>query len=356
MECYNKIIITKNIDLKLYPGGILADCGKCQNCIMNRRTEKAIRFIHEAEARKWKTYFLTFTYDDKNVYRNEKGYLSLNRNWVRKQRDKIYSVLYRKYIKSGKRKEYHKQYKYMIKGEYGENGTERPHYHIMLTIGRYASKIIHLFIKYFQGGRYEVEEAESTKAVFYTAGYTAKKLEWKKGYDDIEPEFLMLSRGLGKEWVLKNSENLKYLKYIMIPTKSGVSKHKIPKIYIEWLYRQKLWTLEDVEEYKETAQEKIKKQKKRLYEEVIEPVHKRITGKNYDPLEDITIHDTKLQFETMNGIQHDTYYNYTDGTGQLRNSILETWVKGRNRVLKSIAEKRALEYKIKKDSKYVEYV
>ena len=323
--------------------------------LQERRTEKAIRFIHEAEARKWKTYFLTFTYDDKHIYRNEKGYISLNKNWVRKQRDKIYSVLYRKYIKSGKRKEYHKQYKYMIKGEYGENGTERAHYHIMLTIGKYASKIIHLFIKYFQGGRYEVEEAESARAVFYTAGYTAKKLEWKKGYDDIEPEFLMLSRGLGKEWVLKNSENLKYLKYIMIPTRTGVSKHKIPSIYIEWLYREKLWTLDDVEEYKETAQEKIKKQKKRLYEEVIEPVHQRLTGKKYDPEEDITIHDTKLQFETMNGIQHDTYYNYTDGTGQLRNSILETWVKGRNRVLKSIAEKRALEYKIKKDSKYVKY-
>lgn len=355
MECYNKIIITKNIDLKKYKGGILADCGKCQNCIMNRRTEKAIRFIHEAETRKGKTYFLTFTYDDKNVYRNELGYLSLNKDWVRKQRDKIYSKLYRKYIKSGKRKEYHKAYKYMIKGEYGENGTERPHYHIMLILTKYASKIIHLFIEAFKGGRYEVEEAESIKAIFYTAGYTAKKLEWKKGYDNIEPEFLIMSRGLGKDWALQNSEYLKGLKYIQIPTRTGVSKHKIPRIYIEWLYKYKKWTLDDVDEYRETAQEKIKKQKRKLYEEIIEPLHKKLTGKNYDPEEDVTINETPYKFETMTGEIHDTYYNYIDITGQLRNSILETWVKGRNRVLKSKAEKKALEYKLKKDSKYVEH-
>lgn len=356
MECYNKIIITKNIDLKKYQGGILADCGKCQNCIMNKRTEKAIRFIHETETRKWKTYFLTFTYDDKNIYKNEKGYLSLNKNWVRKQRDKIYSTLYRRYIKSGKRKEYHKQYKYMIKGEYGENGTERPHYHVMLTIGKYASKIIHLFIKYFQGGRYEIEEAESIKAVFYTAGYTAKKLEWKKGYDNIEPEFLIMSRGLGKDWALENSEYLKELKYIQIPTKNGISKHKIPRIYTEWLYRYGKWSLEDVDAYRENAQEKIKKQKKRLYEEIIEPIHKRITGKKYNTEEDITINNTKYTFESATYGYHNTYYNYIDATGQLKNSILETWVLGRNRVLKSKAEKKALEYKIRKESKYVKYI
>ena len=356
MECYNKIIITKNIDLNKYPGGILVDCWKCQNCIMNNRTEKAIRFIHEAESREWETYFLTFTYDDEHIYRNEYGIPSLNKKWTRKQRDKIYSYFYRKYRKSGKRKEYHKQYKYMIKGEYGENGTERPHYHIMLMIGKYASKIIHQFIKHFKGGRYKVEKAESIKAVFYTAGYTAKKLDWKKGHDNVEPEFLIMSRGLGKEWALKNSEYLKELKYIQIPTRNGVSKHKIPRIYIEWLYREKKWTLEDVDNYRENVQEKVKKQKKRLYEEIIEPLHERLTGKKYNPEDDITINDTKYTFESPVYGHHHTYYNYIDGTGQLKNSILETWVLGKNRVIKSKAEKRALEYKLKKDSKYVKYI
>lgn len=356
MECYNKIVITKNINLNKYPGGILVDCGKCQNCAINRRTEKAIRFIHETESRGWDTYFLTFTYDDKNIYKNEEGYYSLNIKWVRKQRDKIYSKLYRKYIRSRKRKEFHKQYKYMIKGEYGENGTERPHYHIVLMVGKYASKIIHLFIKYFQGGRYQVEKAESIRAIFYTAGYTAKKLEWKKGYEHAEAEFLIMSRGLGKEWVLKNSEYLKELKYIQIPTRTGIQKHKIPRIYIEWLYRYKKWSLEDVDAYKENSQEKIKKQKKRLYEEIIEPLHEKLTGKKYNPEEEVTINDTKYTFESAVYGHHHTYYNYITAEGQLKNSILETWVLGRNRVIKSKAEKRALEYKIKKDSKYVKYI
>lgn len=355
MECYNKIIITKNIDLKKYKGGILVDCGKCQNCVVNKRTEKSIRFVHEAETKKWEQYFLTFTYDEKNVYRNEKGYRSLNKKWVRKQRDKIYSKLYRKYIKSNKKKEYHKQYKYMIKGEYGEEGTKRPHYHIMLAVGKYTSKIIHYFIKYFKGGKYDVQKAESIKATFYTAGYTAKKLGKQTENDDIEQEFLICSRGMGKDWALKNSEYLKHLQYIQIPTKTGVLKHKIPRIYIEWLYRHKKWSLDDVDEYREKMQEKLKKQKEKLYKEIIEPIHQKLTGKKYDTEDDITINDTKYKFTTPDGFVHNTYYNYITVEGQLRNSILETWVRGRNQVLKSKAERKALEYKIKKGQKYVEY-
>ena len=66
-------------------------------------------------------------------------------------------------------------YKYMIAGEYGENGTQRPHYHMILMIKDSYKYILSQFRKRFKNGRYDEQEAISTNSIYYTAGYTQKK-------------------------------------------------------------------------------------------------------------------------------------------------------------------------------------
>ena len=241
----------------------------------------------------------------------------------------------------------------MIAGEYGERGTERPHYHMILLTRGYHSKIVHEWIKELSGGRTEYEEVISDAGVMYVAGYVSKKIGKDSVDDDIEDPFLICSKGLGKEWALRHSEELKQRKYIHVPKKKGVMKHSIPRIYIDWLEREGLWTEEEVKEYKKEKQEYAQNERDKKINEVIGEEHFKITGRIFDISEDI-VKKTDRLIETWDGYTN-YYYNYIEaGTGLWRNSLWEHYSIGINRIRKIKAEKNLEEYKAKKDYKYVE--
>lgn len=363
MECYNPITIYKNLNATLYPYGIKVPCGKCHHCIANRKTEKAIRMVHEKQTFGGKAYFLTFTYDEKNVHKTINGELTLSKEFCRKNRDKIYSKLYRMYLKSNKTKEYHKHYKYMIKGEYGGKGTERPHYHIILLINKYNSKILHTWQKYFKGGRMTIEEARSNKAIFYAAGYTAKKLGKEEDKSKPEQEFLFCSRGLGKDWAIKNAEMLKGRHYIYIPKKNGVAKHKIFNIYITWMKKAGIWNAEDEENYREEKRLEVERRDKQIFDE-IDLKQRFITGKPLDKQELVFKRDSGVVWMNRNGKGVKEYINsqtvieidqYGGEFFKWTNTILEDYKYNYYKKMKHNAEKKAKEWEQKKKSKYINW-
>lgn len=63
-DCYNKIYL-KDKDIEV-------ECGKCLNCIANKKKEKALRLIHEMNDFRYK-YFITLTMDELNATRCKDG-------------------------------------------------------------------------------------------------------------------------------------------------------------------------------------------------------------------------------------------------------------------------------------------
>lgn len=353
--CYNEITLTKNVDREKFPHGLEVKCGHCIECRKERAREKAIRFIHEYETRKdSKILFLTWTLDDRYLKETEHYYAegeyntTLNKNFIRKIRDKIYSRLYRyskqKYLKN--EDYYTKHYKYMICGEYGGEGTKRAHYHLIILTDKYHSKIRNQWLKEWKWGNVEVEEDATIKSIFYTAGYVSKKIG-QRNEDGREEPFLMISRGMGKQWALEHAEELKERRFIYYSTKSGSAKTRIFRYYLEKMYEAKKWTLDDVDEYREELQAEIKRRKRKLYEEVIEPTHRILTNKDFDIDEDINILDTAFMFTNYKNQYHNVYYNYHDISGNWHNSIFETYKMRSN----DMKRKKALQYERMKEEK-----
>ena len=66
MQCTNPVRISKNLDVKLYPDGLLVPCGKCLSCRIAKRSEWSMRMLHELESYDC-AVFVTLTYDDEHL-------------------------------------------------------------------------------------------------------------------------------------------------------------------------------------------------------------------------------------------------------------------------------------------------
>lgn len=218
-ECYNKIILKdKNIEV---------ECGKCLNCINNKKKEKALRLIQEMNNYKFKL-FITLTMDEIQATRSKSGLTSLDKNmftlYIKKLQywEKKYNM---KIAKDNSMK-----MKYISCGEYGEK-SERAHYHIVLL----TNSFIHHKIKtLWKLGHVEMETVKDVRAVYYTAGYTDKKIQtyfknkYKKDLDDREIAFLKVSRGNGKKYIEEKVAEITADKYYI---ESFNGKNKIPTYY-----------------------------------------------------------------------------------------------------------------------------
>lgn len=216
-ECYNKIILKdKNIEV---------ECGKCLNCLNNKKKEKALRFIQEMNNYKFKL-FITLTMDEIQATRSKSGLTTVDKNMF---------TLYIKKLQYWEKKYNMKinkdnAMKYISCGEYGEK-TERAHYHIVLL----TNAFIHHKIKtLWKLGHVEMEAVKDVRAVYYTAGYTDKKIKtyfrdkYKKDLDDREIAFLKVSRGNGKKYIEKRVAEIKPDTYYI---ESFNGKNKIPTYY-----------------------------------------------------------------------------------------------------------------------------
>lgn len=216
-ECYNKIILKdKNIEV---------NCGKCLNCLNNKKKEKALRFIQEMNNYKFKL-FITLTMDELQATRSKSGRTTVDKNMF---------TLYIKKLQYWEKKYNMKinkdnAMKYISCGEYGER-TERAHYHIVLLTNAY---IHHKIRTCWKLGHVEMEAVKDVRAVYYTAGYTDKKIKtyfrdkYKKDLDDREVAFLKVSRANGKKYIEKKVAEIKPDNYYI---ESFNGKNKLPTYY-----------------------------------------------------------------------------------------------------------------------------
>ena len=189
-ECYNKILLKdKNIEV---------ECGKCLNCLANKKKEKALRIVHEMNDYKFKT-FITLTMDDIRAERCKSG-----KTEVRKETLTKYIRQLQYYDKQYLRIRDAKPLKYISCGEYGST-TDRAHYHLVLLHNTYLQFKVRQCWKL---GHVEQEALKDVKGVYYVSGYTDKKVleyyknNYKPNKYDIDKEereiaFLKSSRGNG---------------------------------------------------------------------------------------------------------------------------------------------------------------
>ncbi len=226
---------------------IILGCGKCLSCRINHSKEWAVKC--DLESKRWKhNYFITLTYSDEHVPKNEHGIQVLQKSDVQKMIKRI-----RKYFD----KHNLGKLKYLYCGEYGPR-TYRPHYHMILFSNyeipdlKYHSKndigdlfyISDLWTKWWPYG-YHLISGVGPNAGAYVARYTVKKniskFKDKDGQLDLPKEFINFSNkdgGLGwneflKKDYWKSSGQLHYA--VNMKNDIQIKSVNIPKYWIKKL-------------------------------------------------------------------------------------------------------------------------
>lgn len=216
-------------------------CGSCVGCRMNKAKEWKIRNCLELMYRK-EAYFITLTYDDAHLPRDDKGLPVL----VKSDLQNFFKRL-RNYIDC----------RYFACGEYGEL-TGRCHFHILLYahldgfrlvgVNRFTNDLIS---KCWTLGNHLVEEV-TPGSIAYVSGYVEKKQNdpnWH--FYSIKP-FITMSRkpGIGMEWLADHMDVIKATKkvYGRFADDVRATSASLPKAF-----KDKLAGLDWFEEWKELA-------------------------------------------------------------------------------------------------------
>lgn len=166
-------------------------CGKCLACRISRSREWATRIVHEKDCHE-ESCFITITYDAVNLPNDGSIHKSELQKFIKRLR---------KYLD--------KKIKYFACGEYGEL-YGRPHYHaIIFGLGIEEAKEVLPIV--WKKGLNHVGTVTYDSAR-YVADYVFKSYNGEKAkevYGDKQPPFVLMSKGLGKDWALKNEAQIK---------------------------------------------------------------------------------------------------------------------------------------------------
>lgn len=219
MQCTNPVRITKNLDKKLYPDGLLVPCGKCLSCRIAKRSEWSMRMLHELESFDC-AVFVTLTYDEEHL--PEHGSLVVS------DLQKFFKRLRKECDKCGRK------IRYFACGEYGDK-YGRPHYHaIIFGLSQSKDDKVIMGSKWPLGSIfYGSAEPDSIR---YVAQYVDKKYSGdlaKEHYENKKriPVFRVSSLGLGKNYIEKNRKQITEMGYCTV---RGVM-HSLPRYYLNKL-------------------------------------------------------------------------------------------------------------------------
>lgn len=187
---------TSPIQLKT---GETVPCGKCLDCLSQRRNEWSLRLQMHSQAYERMPFFITLTYDDVHLPKSRTGQPTLCPKHV---------VDFLKRLRYKFNTAALPDFSYFGCGEYGddEHFTGRPHYHMILF------GLEHLYRIYDES----VYKAENVMTSIWTHGYVdvciadfggmhyVTKYVLKLRDDDYikcEKPFMMASKGIGKSWL-----------------------------------------------------------------------------------------------------------------------------------------------------------
>jgi len=221
-----------------FPG----DCGKCLNCLKKRKAQWAFR-LAETNRVAFSSYFVTLTYDDKNVPVGD-GVLTINyddhKTFIHElkakespkalaKRESIsgeeHSRRERKILERGK-------FAYYGVAEYGD-GLGRPHFHYLLFNVRDTRNIETAWGK----GIVDIDPDVNINNIDYVLKYMVKDHS-KQEYENREKEKSWMSKGIGSS----AASDLGFTSYIRKTNSTQVCTPRNTKIGIPRYYRKKYLT------------------------------------------------------------------------------------------------------------------
>lgn len=172
-----------------YNEGQIVPCGKCFECREHKIEEWQIRWKEQLKtSEENSSYFLTLTYNDNNLpyTLNSKQQLisTLDYTHVQKFMKRI-RKRQEKYCKTNDIE--NQKISYHGCGEYGRNGTKRPHYHMLITNLLIPKEEIE---KIWSHGLIHIGEDVDSNSIKYILKYTLKQSQYdvskyiKKIYDE----------------------------------------------------------------------------------------------------------------------------------------------------------------------------
>lgn len=200
-------------------------CGKCPNCVKRRVSAWSFRLIQEDKV-STSSHFLTLTYDTRHIPITRNGFMSVNKRDVQ--------LFFKRLRKIHEAHVTLPPIRYFVAAEYGGR-TNRPHYHIILFNGEVGD-----FGKAWQLGHIHYGQV-SGASVGYTLKYMSKQQRIPAHRnDDREPEFRLMSKGLGasyltpkmKNWHLQSIEDRMYCN---LPEGKKIS---MPRYYKDKIYQE----------------------------------------------------------------------------------------------------------------------
>lgn len=255
----------------------LIPCQQCAGCRLDKAKEWAVRILYEAKQHEIST-FLTLTYDEQHVPDSLSG--PRISTFIKDLRSRLD---YR--AKKGDLKKHASKIKFFAIGEYGEK-KKRPHYHAILFGGPFAqengdpqepsrsggAQWTHPDIAaVWPEGRHRISEVTFESAA-YVARYSLKKITGDRArshYGDRAPEFLRLSKGVGKAWFQDWYQDVYPAGTVVMAGRPEISAPR---------YYDRLLEKIDSQLFQETKEEREKNRKKHeTVEEYLKHAHRRNT-------------------------------------------------------------------------------
>lgn len=267
----------------------LVACNHCYACTLNSSAEWATRIMFEAKKYEC-NFWLTLTYNDDNLPIAEKMNFGEetftnygDEMWITGTLVPDHITTFLKSLRKNYERKGHKGIKFYLCGEYGEK-TKRPHYHIVLMncpldISQFYGSHIdtnfkahwksHELKRYWDKGIHDICELEWSDAA-YTARYCAKKIFKTVSNRDYaangkEPEFVRMSRGIGKDYFLENKEKIIKQDGVVAKTvKGNVTKVKMPRYYMKLIEKENPQLFEDIKKSRKHIAERSRKMEQQL--------------------------------------------------------------------------------------------
>lgn len=173
-------------------------CGKCPECLQEIRRDWSIRLQLHAMSTDTRPFIAHLTYDNEHVPTTKDGKLILSKRDVQ-----LFLKRLRSYFKD-------ENITYYLCGEYGSNGTRRPHYHcIFFGIPSFLSQdeVTSILQKAWSNGlvRYRSNWVQSYAQLHYVTKYVINYYD--DNFEGIVKPFRLCSNGLGHAFVKYATEH-----------------------------------------------------------------------------------------------------------------------------------------------------
>lgn len=200
---------------------IRVPCGKCALCLRRRSSQWAYRLEQELRVHP-SSLFITLTYDPQHLPLNEGGVPTLNKGDLQRFFKRL-------------RFNTKKHIKYYACGEYGSL-TGRPHYHAIVFNVTPDDVNLAWSVRGESIGQ-TYFGATGSASIRYVTGYICKSYG-RVFRPDVEAEFSLMSKGLGKSyltpavinWHKQNAAN-----YVVL---RGGAKHTLPRYYKDRIFTE----------------------------------------------------------------------------------------------------------------------